>query len=345
MMNEAIHMINNRIILTVAVPTFNGEMTIGSMLEILLPQCTDKVEVLISDNCSTDRTPEIIKEFQKKYSFIKYVRNKENIGSDRNFLQCMRMALGNYVILISDDDIIIDGAIETILTFLEENPKIAVGYMESVAFKDSWNGLEKCHGYYYLPSVKESITTLDKKVFFRACTRLFGFTSSFVYSTERIHSIENPERFFGTYFLQAYILICCSSSQDAELGIIKGPCIAIGEYGQLGNYDVALVEGIYYHRVVDFAVEKGYDRKLFEKWYIWKFCHLCREWLIKQRAVGIHQMSIKNMFQASWKYPKAWITLYPFILLPGIVCKWILKFIRIRQGRNYTSYIKRATEE
>ncbi|MCD8022822.1 MAG: glycosyltransferase, partial [Lachnospiraceae bacterium] len=333
------------ILLTIAVPTFNGAKTIRMMLDVLLPQCTDKVEVLISDNCSTDQTPEIILEYQKRYPFIRTVRNEKNLGADGNYLQCLRMGRGRFVMLISDDDIIVDGAVEKITDFLEKHPEVTAAYLESVAFKDEWKGLAHCHGYSYLPAVEQSYATADKRVFFQACTRLFGFTSSFVFSKERVRAIENPEQFFNTYFLQAYVLVCCTSAPNASMGVIHGPCVAIGEYGILGNYDVALVEGIYYHRMVDFAVERGYDRDLFEKWYIWKLCHLCREWLTKQRAIGVKKMSIKNIFLASWRYPKAWLTLYPFALLPGFACKWILKLVRFRQGRKFTSYVNRETED
>lgn len=46
-------------LLTIAIPTYNGARTIASMLNILLPQVDERVEVLVSDNCSTDNTVEI----------------------------------------------------------------------------------------------------------------------------------------------------------------------------------------------------------------------------------------------------------------------------------------------
>ena len=49
-------------LLTIAIPTYNGSKTIRNMLDLLLPQCNDQVELLISDNCSTDNTEVIIDE-------------------------------------------------------------------------------------------------------------------------------------------------------------------------------------------------------------------------------------------------------------------------------------------
>ena len=46
----------NQPVLTIAIPIYNGERTIKNMLDILMPQCNEKIEVLVSDNCSTDST-------------------------------------------------------------------------------------------------------------------------------------------------------------------------------------------------------------------------------------------------------------------------------------------------
>ena len=44
---------DNEKLLTIAIPTYNGAKTIANMLEILLPQCDERVEVMINDNTST----------------------------------------------------------------------------------------------------------------------------------------------------------------------------------------------------------------------------------------------------------------------------------------------------
>ena len=75
-------------ILTIGIPTYNGSKTIRNMLDILLPQCDSRVEVFVSDNCSTDSTPEIIRQYQKTYNNVTYSKNETNIGTDRNIIKC-----------------------------------------------------------------------------------------------------------------------------------------------------------------------------------------------------------------------------------------------------------------
>lgn len=331
-------------ILTIAVPTYNGAKTIRNMLNILLPQVTDEVEVLISDNCSTDETPSIIADYIENYPQIRTIRNEKNVGADGNFLQCMKLAKGKFVMLISDDDIIIENAVEKIVTFLKNNPTVSLAYLESVAFRDQYTGVQNCHNYEFLHKLDKSFTTNSKAEFFECCKRLFGFTSSYVWSTRRIHEIEKPEQYFGTYFLQAYICLCCSNRQDDVLGLVHGPCIAIGEYGIIGNYDMALVEGIYYQKMMDQAIAWGYPSKEFNEWYEWKLCKLCRNSIIKERAINVKKTSPHNILQASRNHPKTWIKIYPFLLLPNWLCRFILSAVRRKQGRTYGTYVNRPTE-
>lgn len=67
------------VVLSVAIPTYNGSRYIRETLDSIIAQVDDiskVVEIVISDNASTDQTLEIIKDYQKKYSFIKYFAMK-----------------------------------------------------------------------------------------------------------------------------------------------------------------------------------------------------------------------------------------------------------------------------
>lgn len=336
----------NEIVLTISVPTYNGAKTIRNMLDVLLPQVHETVEILVSDNCSTDETQQIIEDYQKECNFIRYIRNERNIGADGNFLQCAKLAKGKFVMLISDDDIICEGAVDRILEYLNRYPEVTLAYMDTVAFQDKYTGIENTHRYSeFLEPLTDDILTQDKSVFIKYCMRFWGFTSCFIWNKAEFDKIENPEQFFGSYFLQAYISILCSKEKDAYVGCIKGPCIAVGEYGILGNYDVAQVEGLSYHKMIDYAVNVAcYDRKYFEKYYIWKICLLGRNNLIKQRAVGVHKTKVSNLIKATICYPYAWLHLYPFLLVPPFVCKVALNAKRRMQGRKFTTFVNRPTE-
>lgn len=332
-------------LLTIAVPTYNGAGTIKNMLDILLPQITNEVEVIISDNCSNDQTANIIKDYEINYSFIKSVRNEKNIGADGNFLQCIRMAKGKFTMLISDDDIITEVGVKRILEFLHNHSEITLAFLHTVGFKDKYIDIEHCHEYKkQMKKIKRDICTFDKKVFFDYVRRQWGFTSSFLWSTERAQKIKNPEQFYGTFWLQSYIHILCSNKKDDLLGIIAGPCVAAGEYGIIGNYDTAEIEAVFFKKMLDFAVGNAkYDEKQLNDYWIWKVCYIGTRSLILEKSAGVKKTNAKLLFSIMKKYPYAWIHLFPAILAPRWLCYIGIKLLRKRQGRTFTSYINRPT--
>ena len=70
-----------KIDLTVIVPVYNCEKYINDMCAQLNSQTYKDFEVIFVDDCSTDNSYKILKEAEKKYSFIKVFRNKENSGA------------------------------------------------------------------------------------------------------------------------------------------------------------------------------------------------------------------------------------------------------------------------
>jgi glycosyltransferase involved in cell wall biosynthesis len=86
--------------------TYNQEKYIRQTLDSFVAQQTDfKVEVLVSDDKSTDSTPEIIKEYAKKYpDLIKPVWRDVNLGAAKNCVDTMSRANGAYIALCEGDD-------------------------------------------------------------------------------------------------------------------------------------------------------------------------------------------------------------------------------------------------
>ncbi len=117
----------NNIDLTIAIPTYNGSRWIGSAIDSVLSQLDGasrgRVEIVVSDNASTDQSPVIIKEYAKQYpEIISYFSQAENIGADRNVDSLFHLAKGTYVWVLGDDDLIENGAIEKLLSKFTSNP-------------------------------------------------------------------------------------------------------------------------------------------------------------------------------------------------------------------------------
>ena len=110
----------DRPLLTIAIPTYNRARYLSALLHSLSEQVgkDSRVELLISDNASSDETPELIDSLKDKDVLCRYIRNQENIGPDKNFLQCYTEASGKYVWIVGDDDMILPGAVERIVSQL-----------------------------------------------------------------------------------------------------------------------------------------------------------------------------------------------------------------------------------
>ncbi|MBV9956737.1 MAG: glycosyltransferase family 2 protein [Pseudolabrys sp.] len=113
-------------LLTIAIPTFNRVAYLRVALEQLRAERLalsadqrDKVEILVSDNASPDGTPALIAEMIDGGLPVRYVRNEANLGSDENIAQCFNLARGDYVIIMGDDDVLLDGTLSWLLETLK----------------------------------------------------------------------------------------------------------------------------------------------------------------------------------------------------------------------------------
>jgi abequosyltransferase len=102
-------------VLSICIPTYNRCNYLVETLESILLQLTPAVEIVISDNASTDDTASAVSDYVKKYDNIRYSCAEKNCGPDANFLRVVSLARGEYCWLLSDDDTIKPGAVETIL--------------------------------------------------------------------------------------------------------------------------------------------------------------------------------------------------------------------------------------
>ena len=121
-------MINkNNLVLTVAIPTYNRAEFLKRTLEVLRGQYNEAMEILVSDNNSTDDTFQLVSMFQQSMPYLRYHRNACNLGFDANIVKLYELAMTRYIWLLGDDDLVEDRAIENILQALSKySPTVAL---------------------------------------------------------------------------------------------------------------------------------------------------------------------------------------------------------------------------
>lgn len=118
---------------SVVLCTYNGEKYIREQLESIVSQTYPIHELLIQDDCSTDATPLIIEEYKEKYPFIRFYRNKNNLGFNRNFWKAFEKVTGDYIAISDQDDIWVDTKIEVLVGCIGNYLMV---YADSVSFFD-----------------------------------------------------------------------------------------------------------------------------------------------------------------------------------------------------------------
>ncbi len=145
-------------LVTIAIPTFNRADTyLAPALESALSQTYANIEIIVSDNCSTDHTESVVKGFNDKR--IRYVRQEKNIGGVNNSNYCLEQAKGVYFTQLHDDNLMDPDFIESCLK--------AVNYSHDVGIIRTGTRWIDAHGHVLkeLPNMGDGLP-LD--AFFRA---------------------------------------------------------------------------------------------------------------------------------------------------------------------------------
>ncbi len=111
------------LLVTIGIPTYNGaDGFLKDAINCALNQTYSNIEVIVSDNCSTDQTKKLVNSFSDKR--IKYIRHSENIGLNKNFNFCLNSAKGKFFLLLCDDDLIDPDFIKVCLNAINYNTEI-----------------------------------------------------------------------------------------------------------------------------------------------------------------------------------------------------------------------------
>lgn len=236
---------NGAPLLTIAIPTHNRARFLRELLHSVEEQIKHEpdVELIISDNASTDETSTVAQEFAGRGIRSKYLRSSENLGADANFLNCFERASGKYVWIIGDDDLIVPGGIEKVLTHLRAN-RFDLVYVNSYSFSED-NSVGPKAGR------RGAIEFTDPAGFARRVNVFFSFISGNIVNRESV--LENAGRELRS--LVGTSLVQLGWTYRALDGLKRGLYIddqLIGmRVGNTGGYKVLDVFGNVFQSITD----------------------------------------------------------------------------------------------
>jgi len=207
-----------RKLLTIAFITYNRRQYLAESLPRVLAQVGNlaQVEVLVSDNASTDDTRAFVQEMQKMYKELRYHCNEKNVGAEGNIHRAMQASRGEYVLIAGDDDYFCDGALHVLLDTIKKNRGDALFYMAQnptpMHVHRGAGALE------YIARLNYAMTWLTAVVMRR----------------DLYLGIEEPQKYDDTRMPQVYLQLEILK-QMAEFTIIEGQFFAEGT----GNHEPA----------------------------------------------------------------------------------------------------------
>lgn len=107
---------------SIGLPVYNGQRFIEETITAILAQTWTDLELVISDNASTDRTEAICRAYAARDQRIRYFRNPDNFGAAENYNLAFRRARGEFFKWSAHDDLIAPEFVARCLTVLEADP-------------------------------------------------------------------------------------------------------------------------------------------------------------------------------------------------------------------------------
>lgn len=192
--------------LSICIPTFNRSANLAETLQRCVSEIESgglqsSVEILVGDNASTDGTGNVCLILKKEHRFFNYIKNQENIGSERNWSNLVNFAQGRYVWILCDDDDFLPGLIVDILK-ITKNTNYSVIYLNYNFFNDD----DKNMTYGKASDDSVDYVGMGWQTFFEKTNFSSSFTSSNIFSRNQfIKNLTFIDQYKGNPWLQLYV--------------------------------------------------------------------------------------------------------------------------------------------
>lgn len=321
---------------SITVMTYNRSSTLREALDSLLPQAAARsdVEVVISDNASTDDTPAVARDYCQRFPCLRYTRNDTNVGFDGNVVACIEKAAGQYTIFFSDDDIAPPGMVDRLLAGLYETRPIAAWINHTPFYNDDVKQVSAPTQ----PCIKRVFTTPEEYFLFAG----LGFISSVTLLTSEARKHTGAavhDR--GTAHVDIASRVVLSTSgpylYDCTISVLA-------RYDIRSGYDPLRFGLINTTKVHVELFNQGLLSAAGLRWHNRKSIRLfLAHHIVNNRLKGRNIVSFGELFTLYGRDPLFYIKGLPLLLIPAPLLRWIGLPVRaiMRKWRNWK--LKRGT--
>jgi abequosyltransferase len=325
--------------LSICIPTYNRAGFLGDLLDSILRDANDDpdLEVVISDNASTDATDQLVQRYRPLFRRLVYFKSANNVGADRNYLKAVELATGEYCWLMGSDDVIESGSLRRVRDTISDNPAVSgITVGRNIYTIDM-----QLRGRQPLPrgTMTGSRRLEDSDEAYALLAPYFAYLSAQVVSKtwwDRAVA-SNPVDDFLNAYVHVYVI--------GKMLQINPDWYYLAEtlVGWRGGNDFFLTEGEFYRIKIDIVGFEeitrslyGMDSKVYKDVMTDVSTGLVFYRLLsaKLRGAPISFMlaAAALVFPSYWRYPQFWMKTAPLFLIPSRALRLARWFRRKHRG-------------
>ena len=305
--------------LSICIPTRNRADCLRELLGSIVSQYEDDVEIVLSDDDSTDHTSAVVASFRSKFKRLKYERSSPALRYDRNILHLVQMAQGRFCWLFGDDDRMEPGGLAAVLRELRSEPNLTglttgrISYDATLSQRLSVRPLKQTDTVVFTDAEEALLKLLDR----------LGFLSCQIVNRQAWNAVvdsENLEPYFAGY-VQLYVIARMLKNTP------RWEFLAHESVGFRSDNDSFRVLGIFgrlkmdvcgYEQIIGdvFGRESDVYRQAMAEIAV---THARHHIVMAKRArapLSFHFQAILLCLRHYWRYPGFWLTTLPVLLMP-----------------------------
>lgn len=306
-------------LISICIPTWNRATYLQNTLTSIAPQLGPDVEVVVSDNASDDGTREVVSRYQQKFSEIRYVSNDANLGFDRNLLNSLEHASGEYVWFFGSDDLLDENGVEIVRRrILQSRRRPALVYVN--------HQVVDTHGRLLIP---DEIGCRRDREFSSAAkcvmwlSAYLGYMSALVLRRDLCLPFARNGEAVGSRWVHLH-LVLNSLLVDSSVQYIGSPLVRARRNSSL-DYDltecfVEQADRVFWdahrHGYPWFAIYRARNRTVREQYLRFVMAWRCD-------APDQLVRSFPVLLRTCWMYPWFWLLLVPLRFVPRVLAVWV----------------------
>ena len=303
-------------VLTLGIPTYNGAMYIRQTLDSIAAEIAEepfgRVNVLVSDNASSDETRKIVQEYRDTRLLpIDYSLNDVNLGFDLNVDILFKKATGQFVWLLGDDDVLVKGSIRRVLELIDRYPDVKA---IQVNFDKYNSTLERV---VQAVSIRQDVYCRDAETFLFEGMGRWGAMSSLVIQRDAWNKCDLSAA-FGSQIIFGYGLM--QVLLNGHSYILSEPLVKVRDGSEkavrVGDGDSRISIALASGRLYRWMSSVGYSKKIVT-WFLNQDCRYAYESipLAKKWGIANKSLAIRRLIDVH-NGPTLWIKWIPYIMFP-----------------------------